>query len=61
MEDTTFNKFKVIAEYERYFIAQHPKGYKECFDKIFYEADEKNNIRKRKKVDIFCFKVKKNM
>lgn len=43
------DKYKVIQEYNRYYLAEHEKfGYKECFDKSEFEADENNYIRHKK-------------
>lgn len=43
------DKYKVIQEYNRYYLAEHEKfGYKECFDKSEFEVDENNYIRRKK-------------
>ena len=43
------DKYKVIQEYNRYYLAEHEKfGYKECFDKSEYETDDNNYIRHKK-------------
>lgn len=40
------NKFKVIKEYERFYLAEDSKGRKECFDKIFHKPDGNGYIAK---------------
>ena len=30
-------KYKVIKEYDRYYLTNHPCGYRECFHKIDYK------------------------
>lgn len=40
-------KYKVIKEYERYYLTQDEKGCKECFDKIFHKPDKNGYIVKK--------------
>lgn len=41
-------KFKVIKEYDRFYLAEDSKGRKECFDKIFHKPDKDGYIIKYK-------------
>lgn len=40
-------KYKVIEEYSKFYLAVHPKGYKECFPKYKYKPDENGYITKK--------------
>ena len=40
-------KYKVIEEYSQFYLAIHPKGYKECFLKYKYKPDESGYITKK--------------
>lgn len=40
--------FKIIAEYDRYYLAVSPNGYKECFNKTTYKPTEDGYIIKKK-------------
>lgn len=40
-------KYKVIKEYERYYLTQNERGHKECFDKIFHKPDKNGYITKK--------------
>ena len=39
-------KYKIIAEYERFYLTEHPSGYKECFNKVRYKPTEDGYIIK---------------
>lgn len=41
-------KYKVIKEYERYYLTEDEKGRKECFDKTFHKPDKNGYIIKHK-------------
>ncbi len=40
-------KYKVIKEYKRFYLAESPNGYKECFMKYEYKKDNDGYIYKR--------------
>lgn len=39
-------KYRVIKEYDRFYLAIHPNGYKECFQKYKYKPDKDGYIIK---------------
>lgn len=39
-------QFKIIKEYDRFYLCEHPKGYKECFNKSEYKPTEDGYIEK---------------
>lgn len=41
-------KYKIIEEYDRFYLTEHPNGYKECFDKYTYRPTEDGYIVKKK-------------
>lgn len=45
-------KYKIVKEYDRFYLCEHPKGYKECFNKREYKPTEDGYIMKRKKQPI---------
>ena len=54
-------KYKVIEEYSQFYLAIHPKGYKECFPKYKYKPDENGYITKKQAiilVDKQCQKIR---
>jgi len=40
-------KYKVIKEYENYYLTESERGHKECFDKIFHKPDTNGYITKK--------------
>lgn len=40
-------KFKIIEEYEKFYLAQAPNKYYECFLKVDYKPDEEGYINKK--------------
>lgn len=40
-------KYKVIAEYDRYYLTKSEKGWKECFLKEEYKPDKDGYITKK--------------
>lgn len=41
-------KYKIIKEYDRFYLCEHPKGYRECFSKYEYKPTVDGYIVKRK-------------
>ncbi len=41
------DKFKIIKQYDRYYLCIHPAGYKECFSKYEYRPTEDGYIIKK--------------
>ncbi len=39
-------RYKVIAEYPRYYLAEDDLRFKECFQKVIYKPDEEGYIYK---------------
>lgn len=44
-------KYKIIAEYDRYYLAVHPNGWKECFNKKEFKPTKDGYIIKCKEKD----------
>lgn len=40
-------KYKIIKEYDTYYLCERPKGYKECFNKTDYKKTEDECIIKK--------------
>lgn len=47
------DKYKVIKEYESYYLCEHEKHkYKECFNKFDYKLNEEGYIVKQRNIDL---------
>ncbi|MBE6152684.1 MAG: hypothetical protein E7166_00455 [Firmicutes bacterium] len=46
-------KYKVIEEYDRFYLTVHPKGYKENFPKYKYQPDENGYITVKSETNYF--------
>lgn len=42
-------KYKIIKEYDKFYLCEHPKGYKECFNKSEYKPTEDGYIEEKLK------------
>lgn len=40
-------KYKVIKEYDKFYLTENMKGFKECFDKVLYKPDKNGYITKK--------------
>lgn len=41
-------KLRIVKEYDKFYLCEHSKGYKECFNKRDYKATNDGYIVKRK-------------
>lgn len=48
MNEENKQKFKVIGEYEHFYLGESEKGYKECFSKFDNKIDSEGYITKRR-------------
>lgn len=46
------NSFKIIKEYDRFYLCEHSTGYKECFSKCEYMPTEENFIVKKVSLNV---------
>lgn len=44
-------KYKVVEEYDRFYLGESKKGYKKCFEKYKYHPDENGYITEESEND----------